>query len=216
MHVKKILITLSLILTFFAGWEEGTVYGGTMVDDYFPGGNSEDSQNQPPPAAEEPSGGDPVTWLTYVKLIAALAFVLVLLYALLKFVNSKTRNFQQSMLIQNMGGTGLGGNRSVQIVKIAGNYYVLGVGEEVNLIKEVTDPEEVSRLEHYYSSQEEQKEERSPLAKLILRSLKNKNNPYNEGTHSFQSLLSKQLNQQKEDRKKVFNRVNGKEDHKDG
>ncbi|MGD7043694.1 flagellar biosynthetic protein FliO [Jeotgalibacillus proteolyticus] len=216
MYVKKILITLSLILIFFAGWGEGTVYGGTMVDDYFPGGNNEDSQNQPPAPAEETADGDPVTWITYLKLIAALGFVLVLLYALLKFVNSKTRNFQQSVLIQNMGGTGLGGNRSVQIVKIAGNYYVLGVGEEVHLIKEVTDSEEISRLEHYYSSQEEQKEERSPLAKLFIRSLKNKKNPYSEGSQSFQSLLSKQLNQQKEDRKKLFNRVNGKEDHKDG
>ncbi|KIL47729.1 flagellar biosynthetic protein FliO [Jeotgalibacillus campisalis] len=216
MVVKKMLCVLFLLMAFLVLGKDGTLQASTMVDQYFESEQPEESNNQAPAVDEEAGSGDPVTWVTYLKLIGALAFVLILLYALLKFVNSKTRNFQQSMLIQNMGGTALGGNRSVQIVKIAGSYFVLGVGEDVQLIKEVTDPDELNHFENYYASQEEQSEERSPIAKLILHLFNNKKNPYNEGSQSFQSLLSKQLSQQKEDRKKLFDRVSGKEHDKDG
>ncbi|MFK4998000.1 hypothetical protein ACI2OX_13070 [Bacillus sp. N9] len=48
------------------------------------------------------------------KMIGSLLFVIALLYLLLKFVNKKSAAFQQNKIVQNMGGTSLGGNRSIK------------------------------------------------------------------------------------------------------
>jgi len=215
---KQVFILILLISFLWLGGESSVHANGTMVDDCFNPEDQENCEEESVPSIENQNeaSGDPVTWVTYVRLVAALAFVLILLYGLLKFVNSRTRNFQQSKFIQNMGGTTLGGNRSVQIVKIAGNYYVLGVGEDVQLIKEVVDPEEIEKLELHYETQDEQISQQTPFSQLIGKWRQKEKNPYNDESQSFQSLLSKQLNQHKEDRKKLFNRAKGKERNKDG
>lgn len=221
MSNKFIRVTIMILLLSSLQWlgGESVAWANTdMVNDCFDEEDRENCSDETIPSMSEEgeAGGDPVTWVTYVKLVAALAFVLILLYGLLKFVNSKTRNFQQSKLIQNIGGTTLGGNRSVQIVKIAGSYYLLGVGEDVQLIKEVTDEEEIQKLESYYESKEEQLDQQSPVVQFARQWLNRKKNPYNEESQSFQSLLSKQLDRHKEDRKQLFNRTKGKERNKDG
>ncbi|PPA72048.1 flagellar biosynthetic protein FliO [Jeotgalibacillus proteolyticus] len=164
-----------------------------------------------PKEDSEAQGGNPITWVSYVKLVAALAFVLILLYAILKFVNARSRNFQQNNLIQNMGGTTLGGNRSIQVVKIAHSFYYLGVGEDVNLIKEVTDPDEINQLNEYYGERQEQQSLKNPLFQILNKRAENRKNPYNQDSQTFQSLLANQLNQVKDERKRMFNRENSKE-----
>ncbi len=209
-RITPILIFVLLLSSLWLGGESSVSAEG-MVDECYEQGNC--NEDIPSPVEGEASG-DP-TWVTYVKLIGALGFVLLLLYGLLKFVNSRTRNFQQSKLIQNMGGTTLGGNRSVQIVKVAGSYYVLGVGEDVQLIKEVTDEKEQEKLEQYYREKDNQQMQQSPLSQWFEK-LTTRKNQASQEKQSFQSLLSKQLNQHQAERKKLFNRAKGKEQNTDG
>ncbi|MEW9501293.1 flagellar biosynthetic protein FliO [Jeotgalibacillus marinus] len=215
-RIFPILIFVLLLSSLWLGGESSVLAEG-MVDECW--NNQENCNDDISTLGDEEEilgkGNPDATWVTYVKLIGALGFVLILLYGLLKFVNSRTRNFQQSKLIQNMGGTTLGGNRSVQIVKVAGSYYVLGVGEDVQLIKEVTDEKEQEKLEQYYREKDNQQMQRSPLS-LWFEKLSTRNNQTSQEKHSFQSLLSKQLNQHKVERKKLFNRAKGKEQNTNG
>ena len=71
-----------------------------------------------------------------LKMIGALIFVIALLYFLLKFVNKKSQSYQQNRIVQHLGGTSLGGNRSVQIVKAGKQILILGVGEDVQVLSE--------------------------------------------------------------------------------
>ena len=66
-------------------------------------------------------------------MIGALIFVIAILYFLLKFVNKKNQSYQQNRIVQHLGGTSLGANRSVQIVKAGKQILILGVGEDVKL-----------------------------------------------------------------------------------
>ena len=61
----------------------------------------------------------------FVKMIFATVFVVGLLYSVLKFVNKKGRLFKSTQLIENLGGTTLGANRSVQLIKIGNRLLLL-------------------------------------------------------------------------------------------
>ena len=54
----------------------------------------------------------------FLRMIFAMIFVVALLYFVLRFIGKKTKSYQKANFIENLGGTGLGGNRSVQLVKV--------------------------------------------------------------------------------------------------
>ena len=88
----------------------------------------------------------PVTVWDFVKLIAATAFVIFLLYSLLRWLNKQNRFYERKGLIQHLGGTSLGTNRTIQIVKVGRRVFVVGVGESIHLLKEITDEQEIEEL----------------------------------------------------------------------
>lgn len=150
MKFVGLILALTLLSSFWTG--ESSVLANSMVNQCFENESSCSDASIQPVNNNDSKGG--ITWVDYVKLIAALFFVVMLLYGLLKFVNSRTKRFQHAKIIHNLGGMSLGANRSIQIVKIAGTFYVVGVGENINLIKEVTDTDEIIRFKHFYSKEE--------------------------------------------------------------
>ena len=82
----------------------------------------------------------------YIKILIALVFVLGLLLFVLKFLNKRNSSYQQNSVIRNIGGMSVGPQKSVQLVQISNRIYVLGVGENIHLIKEISAPEDVEQL----------------------------------------------------------------------
>ncbi len=162
---------------------------------------------------EEDSSGSgvstSVTFLDYLKMIVALIFVVALIYFLLKFINQKGRSFQQTKIINHLGGTPLGGNRSVQIVKVGKQVLVLGVGEDIQLLKEIQDEKEKEEILSYYQ------EAQFPDAKTAFSSWLTKvSGPSpSSSPSSFQSQLKSQLEEMSQGRKKMFKDLKNKENH---
>ena len=52
--------------------------------------------------------------------------------------------------MKNMGGISLGQQKSVQLVVIGNQYYLIGVGDDIRLLKEITDRTEIETLTEYY------------------------------------------------------------------
>ncbi len=102
------------------------------------GGESR-GENEEQPAAEP-------LWWSATKLILALVFVLGLIYGVLKFIQKKNNLFSNTRQMQNLGGVPLGQNRSVQAVKIGGHVYIIGVGDTVEMLTEITDEETRKQL----------------------------------------------------------------------
>ncbi|OMP68614.1 flagellar biosynthetic protein FliO [Domibacillus epiphyticus] len=94
-----------------------------------------------------------IGFLDVFRMIAALAFVVALLYFLLRFINKKSRSYQENQTVLHLGGTALGGNRSVQVIKVGERVLVLGVGEDVSLLKEIDDKKERDKLLTRYEEQ---------------------------------------------------------------
>jgi flagellar protein FliO/FliZ len=92
-----------------------------------------------------------VTAWDYFKMLFALIFVIFLIYAFLRIIQAKNRVFNSNELLQNLGGSALGNNRSVQIVKVGNSVLVLGVGEDISLLKEINNELEVEEILEQYN-----------------------------------------------------------------
>ncbi|GAE29258.1 flagellar biosynthetic protein FliO [Alkalihalobacillus hemicellulosilyticus] len=177
--------------------------------------------DEPSPSAEEPEAGqvdetifpETNTFAMFAQTILALAFVIILLYVLLRFVGKRSQSFRSTQILQSMGGVPLGGNRSVQIVRVNDRILVVGVGESIQLLKEITDPEEVNKM----MSQQQQTMESfdQPIDKVMSWFRKDKGSLEANSTNhdAFKQLLTKQLGEVSKAQKKVHDEVRER-DHK--
>lgn len=139
------------------------------------------------------------TFTDFIRAVAATIFVIVLLLFLLKFINKKSRAYQNGSLIKNLGGTTLGSNKSIQIIKIGDRIYVVGVGENVQLLKEITEQEELNQiLEEYNHSIEQSLVSSDIISTLLQRKKENKNDD-----SSFTEQFKRQIEDLKHNRKQL-------------
>lgn len=152
-----------------------------------------------------------------LKMIGALIFVVALLYFLLKFVNKKSQSYAQNRIVQHLGGTALGSNRSVQIVKAGRQILILGVGEDVQLLREITDEEERTEIIRQYDEQREKSLEPSNLISTWLKVWKERRSSTQTANSDkpFHSHLHEQLEAVKKGRRSAINKLNEKESNSD-
>ncbi|TQR20931.1 flagellar biosynthetic protein FliO [Psychrobacillus vulpis] len=174
-------------------------------------------EDEPTTETDIPSEGVSVSVWDYVKIIFALLFVILLLYGLLRFVNSKNRSFQQNQLIQNLGGVGLGQGKSVQLLQAGNSLFLVGIGEDIYLLKEISDPDEIDKLTKIYEDKQDIGKSIPYIAELFShlkgKNLsKGKNNEKNNS--SFNETFQKRLQEIKKDRSDVLNDWKTKEREK--
>ncbi|MDP4106938.1 MAG: flagellar biosynthetic protein FliO [Bacillota bacterium] len=214
-NIKKWLIAALIVLFALTGTEQ-MVYAQSLnnsVKDCIQ--HPEKCQDQKPAAKQSDkqttteSSQVGVTIWDFVRMIFATAFVVALLYFLLKFINKKSRSFKSTQLVENLGGTVLGANRSVQIVKIADRLFIVGVGDNVQLLKEIDDPNERAQILTDYNNKLEQQIQPGDLVTKVIEMTKKRQTPNKEGS-TFTSLFKAQLDELSKGRKKLFEEMEQK------
>ncbi|NLY80675.1 MAG: flagellar protein [Lysinibacillus sp.] len=150
----------------------------------------------------------------YVKMLFALIFVLVLLVWVLKFINKKSLNFQQNNIVRNIGGLSLGSQKSVQILQIGHKLYIVGVGENVELIKEISEREEVEKLLDFYNEKQKLSTSSPYILELFKKNKGQKDAQENYSNSDFGDLLNKQLSDIQEARRNELEKWKEKEHDK--
>ena len=168
--------------------------------------NPEACNDDTEPAAEKDTvvsaAGDVSAW-EYIKMILALIFVVLLFYALMKFLNKKNLKYQHNQMVQNLGGISLGAQKSVQLLQVGKSLYLVGVGEDVQLLREITDPQEVEQLLALYNERQEYASSSPYIAELLSKFKKNpQNNSSNVDKHqdTFGELFEKRITEIKQER----------------
>lgn len=139
------------------------------------------------------------TFSDFFRMGAATAFVLALLYFMLRFMNNKNKAYQKGNIITNLGGTNLGSNKSIQMVKVGEKLYVVGVGDDVRLLSEITDRDEIEQILETYN---QKLENRVVPAEKFVNWLKKKQNK-EINNDSFTDQLKQQLDEIKNNRKQL-------------
>lgn len=145
----------------------------------------------------------------FIKMIFATVFVVGLLYFLLKFINKKSKTYKSSQLVENLGGTALGTNRSVQLIKVGNRILIVGVGENIQLLKEIDDQEEFNQLISTYNEKMDQLVQPSDIVTKVLQRRKNGQPDAKQGNH-FQNLLKQQLEEITKGRKQLYKEMEKK------
>ncbi|KGP73999.1 flagellar biosynthetic protein FliO [Pontibacillus yanchengensis] len=167
--------------------------------------NEQGEEEPSTPSPEQSSSDSPSLGWQIVKLVFAVLFIVALIYGLLKFVNKRNKIFQNVKTLENIGGVSLGQNKSLQVVRIGEQYYAVGVGDNVELLTEITDEKTIQAFH-----QQNDQVSYSPSSILANVIPKTKQQSEKEGKQSssssvqFQQLFQSELNSLKQKRKKVM------------
>jgi flagellar protein FliO/FliZ len=188
-----------------------SVYESIKDENKEPTDNTSIENNQ----EEEPIVQDDalsVSPFDFIKMILALAFVLFLVYILLKFVTKRNRMFQQGQSIVNLGGTSLGQNKSIQMVKVGNRLFVVGVGESISLLKEIDDEQERKQLIEDFERKQELIVEPNDFIQKATTILNDslKRNRAKEKETTFSTSFKDQLEKVKNERTKQLEDVKRK------
>ncbi len=94
---------------------------------------------------KEPMSGAEVIWML-IRVLLALALIVVLIYVLIRFLSRKTRNYDSPRKLRIIAAIGLSPQKSMQVVEVGHKLYVLGVGQDVVVLDKIEHPQEVAEL----------------------------------------------------------------------
>lgn len=176
---------------------------GNCFDEQGPSSPSEQENNEVPQVLQENKSGS--LFITIIKLMFALLFILALLYGLLLFLKRKNKLFQQTATLKNIGGITVGTNKSIQIIQVAGSLYMVGVGDNVELLEEITDETVKQELLEKHAKKLE-------APSFLQQYFTKKKTEQQESSPSFLSTLQQEMSTLKQNRQQMMNHHSKKED----
>lgn len=212
---KKFYIVLFLTSLFFLSIVTQPVYAeqpSSVLDCLENEEDCEEEQIESPEETNDTNDGDLVggdsfqstsLFFNVLKMIVALLFVLALIYGIVLVLKKRNKLMQHNDLIENLGGISVGQNKSIQLIRIGSHIYVVGVGDHVDLMLEVTEPEVIEAL----LDQENKEGQESLLGQLFQRERKNR-----EDNEQFFNQLKNELNKLQTNRNKLVQNRQKKDD----
>lgn len=151
----------------------------------------------------------------FINILFALFLVLTLLYVTLRFIKKKNQSFTSTRTMMNLGGTSLGGNRSVQLVKVGDRILVVGVGEDIQLLKEIDSKEEIEQILSGQQNEVQQMLQPTDVISKIVEQIRYFKDEKRSESNDFKSHLTKQLSEISNGRKKILQELEkkGKQDN---
>jgi flagellar protein FliO/FliZ len=134
-----------------------------------------------------------------IKMIGKVMFFLVLIIALffvlIRFLAKKNQYSPFGRSVRSLGGVPLGQNKSIQIVEIGHSLFVVGVGENIQLLEKIDDPDEVAYVTDLLTSGQSENAGFLSVGKWIdkLRGSKKEVDEEVEITSSFQQVFHDKL-----------------------
>ncbi|WNR46656.1 flagellar biosynthetic protein FliO [Paenibacillus roseipurpureus] len=129
------------------------------------------------------------------KVISVLVLIIGLFLVLMRYLAKKNKGSLFGNSIRSIGGVPLGPNKSIQIVEIGHSLFVVGVGENIQLLDKIIDADEVAYITELLQSSQDERMGIASLSKWIskLPSRKTVVEEEVELTSSFQQVFHDKL-----------------------
>lgn len=141
-HIKSFILLILLMAALIAFAFPASASAEPNVADWLQEDGA-DPQQAPPVTEAVNVQEEQSLFGIIVKLVLYTLLILVMIYGLIKFLAVRQQKFQPNQAVKLMGGTPLGNNKSLQLVKVGNQVLLIGVGDQVTLIKEFADGEEL-------------------------------------------------------------------------
>lgn len=138
---KLLLVIFSVLFFCLAPFSAALAEEGTVYDQYK--GKSEQTNTPSKEQVKPPT----TSVMPYIfQFIGSFLLIVGVLYVVLRFVSRKAKAFNRGGPFHAIGAHPFGNNRSVQLLMIGDTLYVLGVSENVNLLRCIPPGEEQQQL----------------------------------------------------------------------
>ena len=216
--IAKACIAIMIALTFLAPMNFAyAAKGSQSITDCWQNPEAEGCEDTNPAVEEENSTSSAVglgIW-DYMKMLFSLIFVLALLIIVLKFLNKKSAGYQQNSVVRNIGGISVGAQKSVQMLHIGDKLYIVGVGDDVQLIKEIDNPEEIERLLEIYNEKQSFAVSTTPYILDLVKKLRGTKTEVEtedkQSSENFGEMFNKRLTELTKTRKSELDKWKEKE-----
>jgi Flagellar biogenesis protein len=157
---------------------------------------------------------DGASGMDMLRILLVLALIVGLIIFVLRFIGKRNRGWWMNRSLRSLGGVAVGTNKSLQIVEWNGRIYVLGVGENVNLLEVIADSDTVAALLAEHDAASANSEATIPA---WLKRFGNRSNPGGSpdedlssasGGKSFEQTLEARMRELSERRQKVDQLLN--------
>lgn len=147
----------------------------------------------------------------FFQLFLALAVIIFMIYTLIRFIGKRSQSYQMHRTLKNLGGVHVGTNRSVQLVKVGNRVLVVGVGESIQLLKEIDDEEEINKIIEDHEMQDSEQQISSAFKWVQTKLLKQEDETTYQKTN-FKNFFEDQLKDVKNSQKKAHAAIKEKEE----
>ena len=201
LFIKMVFVSVLLLIASTFSPSYTFADGDCFISDCIGNSDNEKDLNNDGGAGEgeTESASSSIGVFDYIKVLFALGLVIGLLIFILKLINRKNMAYQQNSLMKNLGGISVGTQKSVQLLQIGNRLYIVGVGEDISLIREIEDPKEMEQIIGYYENKQ-QEVTTVPFLSEILSKLKPAKNVQYEQSASFNDLFNAKLKNIKKER----------------
>ncbi|MCZ0702574.1 flagellar protein FliO/FliZ [Natronobacillus azotifigens] len=226
MKILLVFVTSLFVLFLFPEFTIAEDNSNGFVNELFENDSMNDNETETdeaetiesPPATESNLlGGDNNMnpFIIFVQIILALGVILGLIYLLLKLFNRNGKLSKHGEMLENYGGVSLGSNKSMQIIRIGKQFFVVGVGENVEMLTEITDEETKTTL---LQEREESQLQANQIIETIGNKFKRMSNKTQSDQHEktsdpFASMFKNELHAMKEKRKMIRDQQKEEDTH---
>lgn len=158
----------------------------------------EQETNETPQVEPERDSGRSF-FMNFIRMIFALLLILALIYVMVKILGRKNRTLHQTNVLENLGGIPLGHNKSIQLIRIGERVIAVGVGENVELLFEISDEKVIQLLQE--SSKASTSE--NNIFQFITERMKKIEKKDND-SNMFKKMFANELDKMKENRNKII------------
>lgn len=144
--MKRFISSLLVCLLFTISLPITSVYAdeNDTVNKFF---NQNGEQQAPTNSSPQLDAGAPSFTSLLIRTIIVLALIILLIYGLSKWMTKRNNASQSNSFMQVKSGLNLSQNKSLRLVKVGSSYYLLGIGNDIQLLKEFSSEEEINEIE---------------------------------------------------------------------
>lgn len=212
-------VILSILICALFLTSSITTYASQSVEEYFNQNQEKENQEKEKQETktnestevEQAEVESPNFFISLLRLVLALGVIIALIIFISKFLKNRNKYLGKQGIIENYGGISVGANKSLQTIRIGDRYYVIGVGDNIELLLEITDEETMEQLK---KNENEGNKSMDFMPWIKDKSVK-QNRVESQASKEFGQLFKKELTTMKEGRKQILQKMRKIKKHHD-
>ncbi len=142
----SLLVSITLLIFFLLSVSAVFADENSTISELFNQQEQQEHMKSPSDTTSQLDEDSPGFIELLLRTVIVLSFIIVLIYGLSKWITRRNNAIVSNHFISVISGVNLGQNKSLRLVKVGTSYYLLGVGNDIQLLKEFLSEQETDEI----------------------------------------------------------------------